>query len=165
MPNHSPDRGTGDGRRLASGYRQGAPPLHATHQFPREVARLLVAGAVRVVRHGRALPAGGGAVRGVESATCGLGGRSLRLALEQRAAHVAGQDDQLVKVAPLLAMIPDWCAFLKSAVPEEELRDIRRHARTGRPSGDESFLARLEGLVGRLLQPQKRGPKPKQADD
>src|SRR5208282_3426805 len=80
-------------------------------------------------------------------------------------AHVAGQDDQLVKVAPLLAMIPDWCAFLKSAVPEEELRDIRRHARTGRPLGDDSFLARLERMVGRLLQPQKRGPKPKQADD
>ena len=80
-------------------------------------------------------------------------------------AHVAGQDDQLVKVAPLLAMIPNWCAFLKSAVPEEELREIRRHARTGRPLGDESFLARLEGMVGRVLQAQKRGPKPKQGEN
>ena len=70
-----------------------------------------------------------------------------------------------MKVAPLLAMIPDWCAFLKSVVPEEELRDIRRHARTGRPLGDESFLARLEGMVGRVLQAQKRGPKPKQGDN
>jgi len=87
------------------------------------------------------------------------------LALEQRAAHVAGQDDQLVKVAPLLEMIPDWCAFLKSAMPEEELRDIRRHARTGRPLGDESFLARLEAMVGRLLQSQKRRPKPKQREN
>jgi hypothetical protein len=32
-----------------------------------------------------------------------------------------------------LAMINDWDAFRKSAVPEEELWDIRRHARTDRP--------------------------------
>jgi len=76
-------------------------------------------------------------------------------------AHLAGRDDRLVKVAPLLAMIADWNAFLQSAVPEEELRQIRRHGRTGRPLGNETFLGRLEGLVGRVLKPQKRGPKPK----
>ena len=77
-------------------------------------------------------------------------------------AHVAGRDDQLVKVAPLLAMIGDWQAFLNSALAEEELRDIRHHTRTGRPLGDKTFLARLEGMVGRVLKPQKRGPKPKE---
>jgi putative transposase len=68
----------------------------------------------------------------------------------------------LVKVAPLLAMIADWSAFLNRPVPEEELRDLRRHGRTGRPLGDETFLERLEEKVGRILRPQKRGPKPKQ---
>jgi putative transposase len=77
-------------------------------------------------------------------------------------AHLAGKDDQLVKVAPLLAIIGDWGAFLNSAMPEEELSDIRHHTRTGRPLGDETFLARLEGMVGRVLKPQKRGPKPKE---
>jgi putative transposase len=77
-------------------------------------------------------------------------------------AHLAAKDDQLVKVAPLLAMIGDWRAFLRSAMPEDELRDIRRHARTGRPLGDEAFLARLEDMVGRVLKPQKRGPKSKE---
>ncbi len=77
-------------------------------------------------------------------------------------AHLAGRDDQLVRVAPLLAMIPDWSAFLASAVPEEQIRDIRRHGRTGRPLGDENFVARLEETAGRALKPQKRGPKPKQ---
>ena len=76
-------------------------------------------------------------------------------------AHLAGRDDQLATVAPLLAMIGDWCGFLNSAMPEEELRDIRQHSRTGRPLGDEAFLDRLEGMVGRLLKPQKRGRKPK----
>ena len=76
-------------------------------------------------------------------------------------AHLSGRDDRLVKVAPLLAMIGDWNAFLNSAIPEEELRDLRRHGRTGRPLGDETFLGRLEEMVGRVLKPQKRGPKPK----
>ena len=77
-------------------------------------------------------------------------------------AHLSGRDDPLVEVAPLLAMIDDWDAFLKSAMPEEELRDIRQHGRTGRPLGDETFLGRLEEMVGCVLKPQKRGPKPKQ---
>jgi putative transposase len=76
-------------------------------------------------------------------------------------AHLSGRDDRLVKVAPLLAMIADWSAFLESAVPEEELREMRGHGRTGRPLGDETFLGRLESLVGRALKPQKRGPKAK----
>ena len=77
-------------------------------------------------------------------------------------AHLAGQDDQLVKVSPLLAMIGDWGAFLNSPMREEELSDFRHHGRTGRPLGGETFLARLEGMVGRVLKPQKRGPKPKE---
>ena len=77
-------------------------------------------------------------------------------------AHLSGCDDCLVKVAPLLAMIGDWNAFLNSAVPEEELKDLRRHSRTGRPLGNETLHERLEAMVGRVLKPQKRGPKTKQ---
>ena len=77
-------------------------------------------------------------------------------------AHLSGRDDLLVEVAPLLTMIDDWNAFLNSAMPEEQLRDIRKHSRTGRPLGDETFHGRLEEMVGRVLKPQKRGPKPKQ---
>lgn len=76
-------------------------------------------------------------------------------------AHLAGRDDCLVHVAPLLAMIGNWKAFLQSDVSEEELRAIRRHGRIGRPLGDETFVGRLEELVGRVLKPQKRGPKGK----
>ena len=74
-------------------------------------------------------------------------------------AHLSGRDDCLVKVAPRLAMIGDWSAFLESAVPEAELDDLRRHGRTGRPLGDETFLERLEEKLGRALKPKKRGPK------
>ena len=49
-------------------------------------------------------------------------------------------------------------------LPEEELSEIRQHARTGRPLGDETFLERLEGMVGRILKPQKRGRSPNKAN-
>ena len=80
-------------------------------------------------------------------------------------AHLSARDDRLVKVAPLLAMVGDWKAFLNSAMPEEELRDLREHGRTGRPLGSPTFLDRLESIVGRVLRLNKGGrpsrlPKP-----
>jgi putative transposase len=72
-------------------------------------------------------------------------------------AHFSGRDDRLVKVAPLLAMISDWKAFLRSAMREEELHDLRRHSRTGRLLGSAMFLERLEAMAGRVLTPQKGG--------
>jgi len=76
-------------------------------------------------------------------------------------AHLKGRDDRLVKVAPLLAMVGDWKAFLRSAISEEKLRELREHGCTGRPLGSPTFIDRLESLVGRLLKRQKPGPKPK----
>ncbi len=73
-------------------------------------------------------------------------------------AHLAGEDDELVKVAPLLNLVPDWSRFLTlSSI--EELDLLHRHERTGRPMGDDSFVAALEHTLGRVLQPQKPGPK------
>src|SRR5713101_7412891 len=76
-------------------------------------------------------------------------------------AHRDRQDDQLVKVAPLLKLIPDWPAFLRTAMGDGELDMLRRHDRTGRPLGDDSFLRRLEVRLGRLLRLQKPGRKRK----
>ena len=90
-----------------------------------------------------------------------LAGRAEEWTWSSARAHLSGRDDRLVQVAPLLAMVADWNALLGSAVPEEELRDIRGHSRTGRPLGGETFLDRLENMVGRALKLQKRGPKPK----
>ena len=76
-------------------------------------------------------------------------------------APLEGRDDELVRVAPLLAMVADWRAFLDSAMPEEALRQLRAHGRTGRPLGIASFLDGLETMVGRVLRPQKGGRPPK----
>ncbi|MDD3293578.1 MAG: transposase [Geobacteraceae bacterium] len=76
------------------------------------------------------------------------------------AAHLAGKDDQLVKVKPLLDMVNDWQSFL-TLTDEEELALLKKHERSGRPLGEVSFVERLEKELERLLRPAKRGPKPK----
>ncbi len=78
-------------------------------------------------------------------------------------AHLKGKDDELVAVAPLLAMAGNWRQLLTSAVREEELRQFRQHERTGRVLGDDRFQKRLERNLGRILRRQKPGPKRPQA--
>lgn len=78
-------------------------------------------------------------------------------------AHLAGTDDRLVKVGPLLSMVGDWCAFL--VMPEEqEVELLQRHERSGRPLGQESFVETLEASLSRLLRRQKPGPKKRQRE-
>ena len=57
-----------------------------------------------------------------------------------------------------------WADYLRTE-DEKVVEAIRRQTMTGRPSGSKDFIARLEGLLGRLLHPQKRGPKTKEAKD
>src|ERR1035437_8277143 len=73
-------------------------------------------------------------------------------------AHIEGIDDKLLKSKPLLVMVADWKLFL-GAPSEDEIELLRRHERTGRPLGQESFVENLESAMSRLLRPQKRGPK------
>jgi putative transposase len=74
-------------------------------------------------------------------------------------AHVRGRDDTLVRVKPLLQLVPDWRRFLTRVIREEDLKLLRAHEHTGRPLGDEAFLASLEQNLGRILRRQKPGPK------
>jgi putative transposase len=73
-------------------------------------------------------------------------------------AHLAGQDDQLVTVKPMLDLISDWRSFLTLA-DDDELDMMKKHKRSGRPLGEASFVERLEADMARLLRPAKRGPK------
>jgi putative transposase len=74
-------------------------------------------------------------------------------------AHLAGADDELVQVKPMLDRITDWPAYIGQAADQAEIDNLRKHARTGRPLGDAGFIDRLELLLGKTLCPQKRGPK------
>ena len=61
----------------------------------------------------------------------------------------------------MLAMVPDWHGLLDSAIPEEELQDLREHGRTGHPLGSTRFVDRLEQAAGRVLRPKKPARPPK----
>ena len=75
------------------------------------------------------------------------------------AAHIAGQNDDLVKVAPLLGMVEGWSAFLAEETATEHVELLRLHERTGRPLGGDEFIGHLEKTIGRGLRRKRPGPK------
>ncbi len=78
------------------------------------------------------------------------------------AAHLSGEDDELVKVAPVLDRYGDFAAFLGQDMDDTAaFKALRRSETTGRPLGSEEWIEKLEKLTGRVLKPQKRGPKRK----
>ena len=78
------------------------------------------------------------------------------------AAHLSGEDDELVKVAPVLDRYGDFAAFLgQDRDDTAAFKRLRRSETTGRPLGSEEWIEKLEKLTGRVLKPQKRGPKRK----
>ena len=76
-------------------------------------------------------------------------------------AHLNGEDDALLRVSPMLALVSNWREYLGETVDESCVDQIHAHTRTGRPLGDESFIEELEGRLERSLRLRKRGPKPR----
>ena len=78
------------------------------------------------------------------------------------AGHYLGRRiDALIQQSPLGDLVEDWSAFLASDVDAENRTAITRAERSGRPLGAENFIVGLEKMLGRRLQKQKPGPKPK----
>jgi len=73
--------------------------------------------------------------------------------------HLSGVGDGLCDPAPLLARLSDWQALLRQPGDTGTLDALRRHTRTGRPLGDERFVARLEMQLGRQLRRRRPGPR------
>jgi len=74
-------------------------------------------------------------------------------------AHLAGEDDALVEVAPLLDRYGDFAALLGGEDDQQASRALRTAQTTGRPVGSADWLALIEQRSGRKLTPGKRGPK------
>ena len=89
----------------------------------------------------------------------GLAARPWGYPWSSATAHVSGRDDSLVKAAPLLERVGDWKDFLCLGVSEDEVKQLRRHERTGRPLGSERFIGAVERKLGRPLRRGKPGPK------
>jgi putative transposase len=76
-------------------------------------------------------------------------------------AHLAGRDDGIVTVGPLLDRIGDFAGLLAADEDEPAVMAIRHSRTTGRPVGAEAWLRSLEATTNRSLAPAKRGPKPR----
>jgi len=79
-------------------------------------------------------------------------------------AHLRGQDDDLVRVKPMLDRISDWRAYLSNDVENHQADSIRRHTRTGRPLGTAEFVHNLERVTGKPLAPKRPGRKPSKSE-
>lgn len=76
-------------------------------------------------------------------------------------AHLAGRDDGLVTVAPLLERLGDFAAFLGAPEDQQATRALRRAETTGRPVGSAEWIAAMEMRSGRSLAPRRPSRKPK----
>jgi hypothetical protein len=75
-------------------------------------------------------------------------------------AHLRKRDDALVAVKPLLALAPDPQELFTMSLDEaSSLFDLETKSVTGRPLGDDTFLADLVEALGYPVRPRKRGPK------
>ncbi|MBN4078978.1 transposase [Gammaproteobacteria bacterium AH-315-C21] len=75
-------------------------------------------------------------------------------------AHLAGKDDGVVVVKPMLERISDWSDYLSEKESKESMDILRQHARTGRPADSDAFIDDLEVLTGKTF--KKGKPEPKQ---
>ena len=66
-------------------------------------------------------------------------------------AHCRGEDDLLVDVAPMLWRVGEWSDYLQCAESPARLEALRKHSRSGRPAGSDTFVIELERLTGRKL--------------
>ena len=73
-------------------------------------------------------------------------------------AHLAGVEDGLVKVRPVLDRIPHLNELLQVET-EDDFSELRRAEATGRPLGAPEFIAGLENLLGRKIARRAPGRK------
>ncbi len=73
-------------------------------------------------------------------------------------AHLAGDDDALVRVRPVLDRMPHFQALLDASA-NDDFAALRRAEATGRPLGTDDFVADLERLLGRPIARRAPGRK------
>jgi putative transposase len=71
-------------------------------------------------------------------------------------AHLGLKDDGIIHRRALTGLVPGWRALLSDEGTDLQ-EPIRRQTRSGRPLGDQKFIARLEAATGRNLKQRGRG--------
>jgi putative transposase len=63
-------------------------------------------------------------------------------------AYISGKSNEFVNCRALLDIVKeDWKSFFVKAIDTETIQSFRKHERTGRPIGDNSFIERVEKLM------------------
>jgi putative transposase len=78
-------------------------------------------------------------------------------------AHLAGADDALASVGPVLARVERFADLLDSDADDPGFRPLRAAEGTGRPVGGADFIADLERRLGRPTAKRAPGRKPRAA--
>jgi len=76
-------------------------------------------------------------------------------------AYLAGRDDGLVSVKPLIDRAPHFADLIEGEPDAEAFVRLRRSELIGRPLGSPAFVAAIEKRLGRALKPGKHGRKPR----
>lgn len=77
------------------------------------------------------------------------------------AAHLSGQDDDIVTTRPLLERVENFTQFLSTDDDPIATTAVRQVSAIGRPLMETDRLRQLEQSLGVKILPRKRGPKPK----
>jgi len=80
-------------------------------------------------------------------------------------AHLAERDDGLVRVSPLIARLGRITALVDTEPEASAVAALRAAESTGRPLGEDDFVADLERRLGRKLRRQKPGRKAREVGD
>ena len=80
-------------------------------------------------------------------------------------AHLAGRDDGLATVKPVLDRVASFSDLLQTDADDPSFAALRRSELIGRPLGSPSFVAAMEARLGRRLAPGKRGRKPRGGEE
>ncbi len=76
-------------------------------------------------------------------------------------AHLAGADDELVSVRPVLERVERFADLLQTDPDDAAFKALRASEGSGRPLGNADFIAGLERLLGRPVARRAPGRKPK----
>ncbi|WP_273455536.1 transposase [Nevskia ramosa] len=79
-------------------------------------------------------------------------------------AHLAGTDDELVRVRPRLDRAGDFAGFLDCGESDDNMTDFYQGQAIGRPPMSVDALQQLEKELGRATLPATRGRKPRMID-
>lgn len=76
-------------------------------------------------------------------------------------ANLKLDNSPLIPELPALKVTGNWSEYLAGPEQDEDLESLRKTTRTGRPIGDDDFIARLEATSGRRIRKRKAGRKAK----